>query len=199
MLEEKRLHFPATDLNREAIWQVLSGRLPSQGRVLEVASGSGQHMRFFAELAPHLQWIPTDLEPDYRASQRAWCAELPQVLAPLELDVSQPWPLEDRVEAILAINLIHIAPWEVTGHLMAGAGKWLDAGGMLYLYGAFKREGRHTSPSNESFDAGLRQQNASWGVRDLEQVVTVAEQAGLRLNAVLEMPSNNLSVIFERP
>jgi hypothetical protein len=177
----------------------LKERLPAQGRVLEVASGSGQHLRFFATLAPHLQWIPSDLEPDYRASQKAWCAELPQVLEPLELDVRQSWPLEVPLEVVLAINLIHIAPWEVTGHLMAGARKWLVEGGMLYLYGAFKRDGRHTAPSNQSFDAGLRQQNSQWGVRDLEQVVALAEQAGLRLNAVLEMPSNNLSVIFQRP
>jgi len=199
MPEDHRLHFPATDLNRQAIWDVLSERLPVQGRVLEVASGSGQHMQFFATRAPHLQWIPSDREPDYRASQRDWCAGLPQVLEPLDLDVCRPWPLDRPVEVVLAINLIHISPWEATEHLMAGAHKWLVCGGFLYLYGAFKREGRHTAPSNQSFDVGLRQQNSQWGVRDLERVVAVAEQAGLRLSTVLEMPSNNLSVIFGRP
>lgn len=186
------LYFPATQSNRDAIWAVLKPLV--KGVVLEVASGSGEHVAYFQELAPMVMFIPSDPEPAHRESIKAWTH-----LEPLDYAVGGPLPQilpDPRVDGIMAINLIHIAPWAVTGQLMSAARKLLKPGGFLYLYGAYKRNGVHTAPSNEAFDRGLQEQNPSWGVRNLEDVVAAAEGEGLRLEKVVEMPANNLSVIL---
>lgn len=189
------LDFPATWRNREAIFSVLRERLPDEGVVLEVASGSGQHLAYFAEQAPRLTWIPSDPEPAHLDSIRGWA---PHVHEPLLLDVHQfPWPLDEPVDVVLAINLLHIAPWSACGALFRGAAEVLKPGGLLFLYGAYRRNGAHTAPSNASFDLSLREQNAHWGVRDLEAVEQEASRSGFGLLEVRDMPANNLSVFFE--
>jgi SAM-dependent methyltransferase len=191
---------PAAERNKAAIAAVLARVLPVSGRVVEIASGTGQHVVHFAKALPGLTWQPSEPDQAMRASIAGWLAEaqLANVLAPVGLDVCQPvWPVE-RAEAIVCINLIHIAPWHVTEALMAGAERLLGPGGVLFLYGPYRRFGRHTAPSNEAFDAQLRQRNFRWGVRDLEAVVETAERHGLELSEVVEMPANNLSVVFVR-
>jgi hypothetical protein len=134
------------------------------------------------------------------SSIEGWIAEksLPNVLRPVALDVrDQEWPI-GRADAIVCINMVHISPWEATLSLMRGAGRVLSSGGLLFLYGPYRRSGRHTAPSNEAFDAQLRQRNSEWGVRDLEVVANAATANGLDLQEVIEMPANNLSVVFRR-
>lgn len=184
------LYFPATQRNREPIWEVLGPLV--HGTVLEVASGSGEHLAYFQEKRPDVTFIPSDPEPAHRASIRAWTG-----LEPLDYAVGGPLP-ELSLEGMLAINLIHIAPWEVTGQLMSAAGQLLKPGGFLYLYGAYRRGGEHTAPSNEAFDRGLQAQDPRWGVRNLEDVIETAAAAGLTLEKVVQMPANNLSVIYRR-
>ena len=172
--------------------------LPAGGLVLEVASGSGEHAAFFAAHLPHLIFQPTDADPGARASIAAWRdhASLPNLLAPLALDaVAPPWPVE-RADAFLCVNMIHIAPWAACLGLLAGASRVLAPGGPLVLYGPFRRGGRHVSERNEAFDASLRAQDPAWGVRDVDEVVAAAD--GLRLDEVVEMPSNNLTVVLRR-
>lgn len=189
------LDFPATWRNRDAIFSVLRPWLPAAGVVLEIASGSGQHIAYFAEQAPQLTWLPSDPEPAHRDSIRAWA---PHVEPPLPLDVhDQSWPVRAGVDLVLAINLLHIAPWSACDALFRGAARVLKPGGVVYLYGAYRREGAHTAPSNAAFDLGLRTQNPEWGVRDLEAVVDIAERHGFGLREITDMPANNLSVFFE--
>jgi uncharacterized protein DUF938 len=188
----------ATARNREPILGVLRRVLPPAGLVLEIASGTGEHACFFAGALPALTWQPTDLDEDNRASIAAWRQEaaLPNLLPPLALDATaDAWPVP-RANAIVNINMIHIAPWAACEGLMRGAARTLAVGAPLYLYGPFRRGGRHTAPSNEAFDAGLRARDERWGVRDLDEVAAVAAAAGLALDEVVEMPSNNLSVVF---
>ena len=195
-----RLHFPATLRNRQPILDVLAHFLPPRGLVLEVGSGSGEHAMFFAAHLPKLDWRPSDPEPDHRASIAAYAAEagLDNLLSPLDLDVTSAiWPLE-QADAVLSINLLHIAPWECCEGLMAGAGRVLPPAGRLVLYGPFKRDGRHTAPSNAAFDRSLRHQDSSWGVRDLDDVAAVALRHGLALEEEAQMLANNLSLIFEK-
>jgi SAM-dependent methyltransferase len=200
-------HFaPAAERNRESILAVLQRVLPGSGTVLEVASGTGQHAAHFAaRLAPHC-WQPSDADPANLASIEAWRAECRagNLLPALQLDVtSSPWPVErDRptppITAIVAINLVHIAAWHVTEALMDGAARNLPQGGVLYLYGPYMRAGRHTAASNAEFDEMLRRQNPGWGVREVEAVVDCAASRGLVLAEAVDMPANNLSVIFTR-
>ena len=191
-----RLYFPATLRNREAIWEVLSDRVQPGHRVLEVASGSGEHLHHFRSRMPEVEWLSSDPVPEHRASIRAWN---PQAAAPLALDVCQSeWPVPVGLDGVVAINLLHIAPWSATLGLMAGASRHLGESGWLYLYGAFLRRGRATAPSNLAFDQGLRSQNPEWGLRWLEEVASEAEKVGLLLEKVVEMPANNLSVLFRR-
>jgi hypothetical protein len=184
--------------NREPILAILRRVLPAHGLVLEIASGTGEHAVHFATGLPHLDWQPTDRDADARqsiAAHRA-LARLPNLLAPLELDASaRSWPVA-RADAVVAINMIHIAPWTATQGLMAGSGRALPPGGVLYLYGPFKEDGRHTAPSNADFDAGLRARNPDWGVRDLADVSDLARAQGLDLVERISMPANNLSLIF---
>lgn len=196
----ERLYFPATVGNRQPIWEVLEPRLKTASRVLEIASGSGEHLCHFAQSAPQVEFTPSDPHPSHRESQAAWCEDLPNVLAPIDLDcLRKPWPLGDgRWDGILAINLIHIAPWQVTTELFRGADQWLNGNGWLYLYGAYLCRDIPTAPSNLAFDEHLRSQDPHWGVRYLEQVQEVADQFGFQLDQRIAMPSNNLSLFFTR-
>ncbi len=188
----------AAERNKEPILRVLRRVLPSSGLVLEIASGSGRHVAHFAPALPGLEWQPSDPDPACRESIRAEVAGLGNVRAPLDLDVRRrPWPVQ-RVDAVVCINLIHIAPWPATEALAAGAGEVLGADGVLFLYGPYRRFGRHTAPSNVAFDASLRARDPAWGVRDLETVVELAGSAGFRLEDVVEMPANNLSAVLRK-
>jgi SAM-dependent methyltransferase len=200
MTTEARRSAPAAERNKDPILAVLQRVLPQSGLVLEIASGTGQHVVHFARTLPGLTWQPSEPDPQMRQSIAGWLAETgpANVLPPLDLDVRRPeWPL-DHADAMVCINMIHISPWEATEQLLAGCGRILHPGGVLYLYGPYRRGGRHTAPSNEAFDASLRQRDPQWGVRDLETVVEAANQHGLALSEVVEMPANNLSVVFVR-
>ncbi len=195
---DARKHAPATERNRAPILEVLRRVLPPQGLVLEVASGTGQHAVAFAEDLPHLTWQPSDPDPDLRASIRAWSAvaNLTNLRDPLDLDAAaRDWPL-DRADAIVCINMIHIAPWPAGLGLLDGAARLLPAGAPLLLYGPFMRDGRHTAPSNAAFDDSLKARNPAWGVRDLGKVERAA--TGFTLAEVVEMPANNLTVVLRR-
>ncbi|HET8791430.1 MAG TPA: DUF938 domain-containing protein [Modicisalibacter sp.] len=193
-----RLSSPATQRNREPILEVLGEVLPNDGTVLEIASGSGEHAFYFSYHLPQVTWYPSDANAAARASITAWRNKggPPNLCAPLALDVTRkPWPRVD-FDALVCINMLHIAPWEAAQALFDGA-KRLPVDGVLYLYGPFKREGSHTAPSNASFDADLRRRDARWGIRDLEAVVALGESHGLALARIVEMPANNLSLVFK--
>jgi SAM-dependent methyltransferase len=197
---DPRLYRPHVVRNREPILEVLRRVLPAQGLVLEVASGSGEHAAYFAQHLPTLQWQPTDPDAEALASIAAHRAavRVPNLLPSLRLDVTaEHWPVE-RAEAIVCNNMIHISPWAATEGLVAGAGRVLSEEGVLYLYGPYQLDGRHTAPSNQAFDTSLRAQNPLWGIRDLADVTTLAERHGLVLAETVAMPANNLSVIFRR-
>lgn len=191
---------PAALRNRGPIAEVLANVLPTRGLVLEIASGTGEHAVSFANAFPGLTWQPTDAGPESLASISAWLASVgpANVLPPLELDVTGwPWPVT-RAEAVVCINMIHIAPWTACLGLMAGAAKVLPSDAPLYLYGPYKRDGQHTAASNASFDADLRARDPAWGVRDVEEVRAVAAAHGLLLAAEVPMPANNFSLMFRR-
>lgn len=196
--EADKRHAPATLRNRDAIVEVLRGVLPERGTVLEVASGSGEHVVHFARSFPALHWQPSD--PDHAAlrSIAAWAAEagLTNVASPLLLDASdRDWPVT-RADAVLCINMVHISPWEATLGLLRSAARLLPPGGPLYLYGPYVQAGVETAPSNLAFDQSLRARNPAWGLRDVADVEAAAAGAGLVLEAVVPMPANNLSLIF---
>jgi SAM-dependent methyltransferase len=175
--------------------------LPAAGTVLEIASGSGEHAVFFADALPDLMWQPTDPDPDNRASIRAWIAEtgVTNVTAPADLNAAaRAWPVT-HADAIVCINMIHIAPWESCQGLMRGAARVLSPGGCLVLYGPYFIEGRPTAPSNLAFDESLRARNPAWGVRELGAVTEEARRHGLVRERVVDMPSNNLTVVFRKP
>ena len=202
---DPRLSSPAARRNRDPILAVLRRMLPAQGAVLELASGSGEHALWLAAHLPGLLFQPSDPDPASRASISAWIAHegLPNVRAPLAVDAADedwtlPGEIAERLVAILCINMTHVAPWQATLGLLRGAGRMLRSGGVLYLYGPYKREGRDTAPSNAAFDASLRARDPAWGVRDLEDVVAAAGRAGLVVASVEEMPANNLSVVFRK-
>ena len=195
---------PATERNREPILKVLSEVLFQNSKVLEIASGTGEHAVYFASKLPSCQWIPSDINPESRSSITAWKNDsaIDNLSLPLSIDVTQDnWQsavAKQQINSIVNINMIHIAPWQACLGLMKGAGQILPPSGILYLYGPYKRDGEHTAVSNANFDRSLRDRNPQWGVRDLEQVIEVAANADLKLQQVIEMPANNLSVIFSR-
>ena len=194
------LHAPATQRNRDPILAELRRVLPPSGLVLEIASGSGEHAVYFAAALPALHWQPTDPDPGNCQSIAAWrdAQLVPGLLAPRALDVhDQPWPFE-RADAIVAINLIHIAPWSATEALLAGASTLLAPGAPLVLYGPYRQVGVPTAPSNLEFDRSLRDRHPSWGLRSLEDVVAAAASHGLALAHVVSMPANNLTVVLRR-
>lgn len=194
-------HYPATGRNRGPILDVLRQYLPPEGVVLEIASGSGEHACWFASQLPGIRWYPSDGDPECLGSIEAWRQDeglADRIAPPLLLDVSaQPWPI-DTADVVFCANMIHISPWQATQGLMIGAGRVLPAGGILAVYGPFKIDGKHTAPSNATFDADLRARDPRWGVRDLEAVEVLAQAAGLEHQATITMPANNLSVVWRK-
>lgn len=201
MTTDEKRHAPATLRNRQPLLDALRPHLPASGLLLEIASGSGEHALFLAENLPGLTVQPSDPDADARASIRAWGHEagLSNLLSPLALDASAPdgWPAL-RPDAILCVNMIHIAPWTAVVGLFTGAARLLRAGAPLCLYGPYKREGRHTADSNAAFDASLRARNPAWGVRELEAVVDLAVANGFGRPDIIQMPANNLTLVFRR-
>lgn len=201
MTEDQRRYAPATSRNREPILAVLRRHLPPQGLVLEIASGTGEHVTYFAQASnPDLVFQPTDPDPTSRASIDAWTAALgvKNVQPAIELDATRgDWPV-NAADAVLAINMVHIAPWAAAEGLVLGAARILLAGGVLFLYGPYRRGGRHTAPSNETFDFDLRRRNSEWGVRDVEALTDCAMAYGFDKPIIEQMPANNLSLVFQR-
>ncbi len=195
-----RLSSASAQRNRGPILEVLQRVLPPAGRVLEIASGSGEHAVYFARALHNLTWQPSDPDRAARESIRAWIAQekVANVLAPIALDMMNArWPyMLDKVDAVVCINMIHIAPWEACLGLLYGCEQLLPPGGPLVLYGPFMRGGRHTAPSNAAFDESLRRQDPRWGVRDLDDVVREVALRGFHLAEVVEMPANNLTVVL---
>jgi hypothetical protein len=203
------LHFPATARNRGPLLEVLRRVLPAHGpgTVLEIASGSGEHVVHFAAALPHLQWQPSEVDDTNLASIAAWITATGRgieaggnVHPPVRLDAAAPaeaWPVAE-VTAIFSANMIHIAPWEACLGLVRGAGRQLAPGGLLILYGPYRIGGVHTAPSNAAFDLDLRARDPRWGVRDLEAVAELAAGCGLRLEERIDMPANNQTLIFRR-
>ena len=200
MLDDTRRYAPSAARNRDAILMTLSPHLPTFGTVLEVASGSGEHTMHFAANHPHLTFQPSDPDPDGRASTDAWTRHLllTNVAPAIAFDVAQSFNPSIKADVMMCINMIHIAPWPASVGLMRNAALILPAGGTLYLYGPYRRNGEHTSPSNAAFDADLKARNPHWGVRDLEAVATLAGDHGFSSPTIDAMPSNNLSLIFKR-
>jgi hypothetical protein len=199
-LEAGRLVSPSAERNKGPVAEVLKRALPDRGLVLEVGSGTGQHVVHFAREAPHLTWQPSERDAECLQSIALWlAAEGPaNVLAPLRLDVSeQPWPIASAA-AVVSLNMIHIAPWAAGMALIRGAAAILGPGAMLFLYGPFRRGDKQTSPSNEAFDRQLRAQNPAWGVRDLEEVALYAAAHGFGPPETHDMPANNLSVVLRK-
>jgi SAM-dependent methyltransferase len=197
---DPRQHAPAAERNREPILDVLRKALPASGLVLEIASGSGEHVTHFAAALPGLEWQPSDPNVDARASIAAWTQheQLTNVRAPLALDVERaPWGI-DAAQAVVCINMIHISPWTATEALFDGAGRLLGSGGVLYLYGPYRRHGAHTAPSNEAFDQQLRNRNPAWGVRNMEAVVALGEAQGFKCGEPIGMPANNFSLVLTK-
>ena len=188
----------SAERNKGPILEVLRRVLPATGLILEIGSGTGQHATHFARALPALQWQPTDLDPELRRSVEGWIRDegLSNVRAPIALDVlDKPWPI-DRADAIVCINMIHVAPWQSTLALFEGASAVKAS--TVFLYGPYRRFGAHTAPSNEQFDASLKANDPTWGVRDLEAVEKVAADNGFELKDVVPMPANNFSVVFTR-
>jgi Protein of unknown function (DUF938) len=197
---EAKRFAPATQRNREPIIAVLADILPSIGTVLEVASGTGEHIVEFAAAFPHLQWQPSDYDATGLASIVAWTAEsgCDNILPPLHIDASaSDWPIA-ATDAIICINMIHIAPWAAAEGLFAAASSLLPSDGLLYLYGPYLESEVPTAESNDMFDHSLKERNAEWGLRPLDDVVELAVRNGLRLTSRIDMPANNLSLVFHR-
>jgi SAM-dependent methyltransferase len=205
-----RLDAPAFHRNHQAIWAVLQPFLAGKsGDVAEAGSGTGQHVVDFARRSPEITWWPSDLNEQHLKSIAAWRAhaELPNIRPPLRIDLSDPaWcsQMHDgsgpgELLAVFCANVIHIAPWRIAEGLFAGAGRYLRADGRLFLYGPFKRDGKHTAPSNAAFDISLRDRDPEWGVRDIADLEKLAAGAGLALIEIAEMPANNLILVFAGP
>lgn len=203
-----RLDAPAFRRNHEAIWSAIAEFLDAQaGDVLEIGSGTGQHVVTFARRTPQLAWWPSDIFPSHLASIDAWRDHegLANVRAPQRIDLTDPawsWRAgessDQLLAAILCINVLHISPWRVSQNLFAGAARFLRADGRLFVYGPFMRNGEHTAPSNAAFDATLRAENPEWGVRDIRDLSTLADKSGLSLAEITPMPANNLVLAFTR-
>lgn len=199
-------HAPATARNRDAILKVLKTTLPETGCVLEIASGSGEHAVYFAPQLTPRQWLPSDIDPVNLASIQAWSQAQPsaQLLKPVALDACDSvWPVEQSpptgsISAIVNINMIHIAPWEACIGLFKGAARLLPTKGIVFLYGPFAIGGQHTAPSNAQFDEHLRARNTQWGIRSIEAVTSLANSLGFERSHIVQMPANNLSVVFSR-
>lgn len=201
MIPDHRRFAPSAARNRDAILSVIGARLPKRGHVLEIASGSGEHITFIAAAHPQLTYQPSDPDPDNRDSIDAWTRHLGlgNVAPAVDLDAIRPFdPTTVVADVILCVNMIHIAPWQATIGLVRNAAAILPKSGLLYVYGPYRRGGVHTAPSNEAFDADLRARNPAWGIRDLEAVADVALAEGFTAPEIVAMPANNFSVIFAR-
>jgi SAM-dependent methyltransferase len=199
-LADGRWLAPAAERNKAPIADVLARVLPPRGDALEIGSGTGQHVVHFAKALPRLVWQPSDPDEAYRASVARWIeAEAPpNVRPPVALDVHRrPWPIV-CCDAIVCINMIHVAPWSAAIALFDGARDALRDGGILFLYGPYRRGGAHTAPSNAAFDASLRAHDPRWGLREVDDVSALAERAGFVRDEIVEMPANNLSLVFRR-
>jgi hypothetical protein len=197
-LTDGRCFAAAAERNQAPILEVLERELPQKGLVLEIASGSGQHVARFAKALPHLSWQPSDPDSECRRSIARWIdiQQLSNVAAPIALDARhQPWPIT-AADAIVCINMVHIAPWAATLALFAGAQQVLPRAGLLFLYGPYRRDGGHTALSNAQFDAELRTRDPDWGLRDVEALAEVGHQAGFILAHTVAMPANNFSLVF---
>ena len=189
---------PSAERNKQPIADVLAEWLPKTGLVLEVASGTGQHVAWFAAQFPDLEWQPTDPDPAALRAIPLWTRGVANIRPPEALDVtSTVWPI-NAADAVLCINMVHIAPWAAAKGLIAGAGRVLNGGGRLFIYGPFKEGGRHTAPSNERFDRSLRHSHPEWGIRDRGDLEECAVRAGLNLREARAMPANNVTLIFEK-
>jgi hypothetical protein len=202
-LNDDRRFAAATNRNREPILEVMRRHVAPGSNVLEIASGSGEHALFLAPRLEVASWQPTDPDPRARLSIDAWRAHDPdgakRIRPAMELDVTAPWPpLAVTPDVIVCINMIHIAPFAACEAVFRGGTGAIAAGGMVYLYGPYKREGQHTAPSNAEFDASLRSRNPEWGVRDMDDVTRVAETHGFERIDVAAMPANNFSLVFRR-
>ncbi len=200
MSDGARRYAPAASRNREPILAVLQRVLPARGTVLEVASGTGEHAVFMAQHLPALIWQPSDADAEARASIDAWRrdAALDNLRPALAIDAcAGDWGI-DRADAVVCINMVHISPWAATEGLIRGAGRLLPAGGVLYLYGPYRLEDRATAPSNEEFDASLRARNPEWGVRHATEVTRLAAAEGFSLTEIVDMPANNVSLVFHK-
>jgi SAM-dependent methyltransferase len=203
-----RLDGPAYHRNHEPIWSAISGFLSAQsGDVLEIGSGTGQHATEFARRTPQLNWWPSDIYDSHLKSIAAWRAHsgLVNLRAPQRIDLADPhwtWTGDGgkggALTAMLCINVLHISPWPISQNLIAGAGRLLKEDGCLFVYGPFKRGGKHTAPSNAEFDATLRAENRQWGVRDVDDLNVLAQDAGLTAADIVPMPANNLVLAFVR-
>jgi SAM-dependent methyltransferase len=193
---------PATARNREPILAAVGPRLARAARVLEIASGAGEHAVFLAGALPHVAWSPSDADPDARASISAWraAASLPNLAPPLAVDAADPrtWP-EGPFDAVVCINMVHISPWSATQGLMTGAARVLRPGGELILYGPYLEADVPTAPSNLAFDQSLKVRDPAWGLRDLAAVDAEASRHGLVRVERVAMPANNLVVVFAAP
>ena len=199
-LADGRWVAPAAERNKGPILEVLQRILPPRGLVLEIGSGTGQHIVHFAKALSQLSWQPSDPDADNRRSIALWSRleELGNVKPPLELDARErPWPI-GAADAIVCINVVHVSPWAATRALFDGAREVLPLGGVLFLYGPYRRGGRHTAPSNEKFDADLRAHDPEWGLRDIDELADVAARTGFTLAEIVDMPANNFSLVFRK-
>jgi cyclopropane fatty-acyl-phospholipid synthase-like methyltransferase len=194
-----KLDYPATSRNKKFIKEILENILPAKGSVLEIASGSGQHICYFAKEFKHLTWIPSDVDPQGRLSVDSWVNEqgLNNVTPCLDLDALSDWNIEP-VDFIMCINMIHISAWEATVGLFMNGKKYLSENGRLYLYGPYIVSGIQTAQSNLDFDLSLKSRNPVWGIRELEKVKQVGAQNGFEFLRFEPMPANNYSVIFQK-
>jgi len=198
---DARQFSPSAARNRGPILDVLTRVLPKKGIVLEIGSGTGEHAVCFAKALPGLVWLPSDPDAASRASIEAWIATegLANVRAPVSIDVRDAaWGVEDAApfDAIISLNMVHIAPWEAALGLLASAGRLLRLDRVLFLYGPFMMGGTHTAASNAAFDADLKRRDPCWGVRDVDDLVGEGALRGLELREVVKMPANNLSLVF---
>ena len=204
--DDGRQYSPSAQRNGPYILDVLKKHLPSKGTVLEIAAGTGEHAVNFAPALPHLKWLSTDPAGDKVTSIKAWikAKPSPNLLEPIAIDAAtDPWPVEGMnvsppITAIVCVNMIHVSPWQAGLGLLGAAGRILPKGGILYLYGAYMVDGKHTAPSNVEFDKMLKRTDPAWGLRDLRDVEREGNKHGLKLKDVVDMPANNLSVIFEK-
>ena len=188
---------PAAERNKEPVLEVLTRVLPETCRVLEVASGTGQHAQHFARARPGWQWQPTDADALSLPGIAARCSVLPNVAPPLHLDVLRPWPAAlDGFGAAYCANMLHISPWATCAALMNGVAQRLVSKGVLVIYGPFVVDGVPTAPSNAAFDASLNARNSEWGLRTLSAVIAEADAVGLRFEQRIAMPANNLMLVF---